>query len=213
MAAKNKRTKRIEAWVRRNAGKYECACGCGSDIEINKTHYRKGIPNFVKGHNLTSHNPKQGKVAPIEETTWDWLSKEDKDRRLSQLKPFPTGEDHPNWRGGETITESGYKLIRCNEHPYNNGGYVAEHRLLVEETIVNYENTPAFFIDSIEGVQYIKRDCVVHHRDENKLNNVVENLVLMKSQSTHLAWHMRKIEEQEKFNMFLADIYCPWIKQ
>jgi hypothetical protein len=169
--AKNKRTKRIDAWVRRHTGQYECACGCGQDIIILRKHYSSGIPNFIKGHNMQGkYNPKTENQKVPDESLWDRLDDEEKARRLAQLKNFPKGEDHPNWAGGKFITDSGYRYVLVNDHPYSVGGYLAEHRL------------------------------------------EVENLVLMESQSTHLAWHSTGKVEDEKFNIYQDRIYCPWIR-
>lgn len=206
-----KKSRRIDAWVRRNAGQWVCDCGCGQDIEIKREHYNSGVPRFIKGHNFTSFNPKQGLEAPPEETYWDRLSEEEKARRINQLKSFPSGEDHPNWGGGRFITESGYVLVYSPDHPLAADGYVQEHRLVVEQWMrENIPNHP--FMVAAAGSFFLARGTVVHHRDENKLHNVLENLVLMASQSTHLSWHMRQVSEEEKFKEFHNDVFCPWIK-
>lgn len=181
------------------------------DIEVKREHYRTGVPRFIKGHNFEKYNPSMGLEAPPEETYWDRLSDIEKERRVNQLKSFPSGEDHPNWGGGWFITQSGYKMVLTPDYPFDNDGYVQEHRLVVEKWM--RENAPDHpFMMVVDGVSYLNRECVVHHRDENKLNNQLLNLLLLRSQATHLAWHMRQIPEADKFTEFSDRVFCPWVQ-
>jgi hypothetical protein len=211
VVAKNKKTKRIDAWVHRHAFSHICECGCEELIEIKREHYRSGPPRFIKGHNFEGdYNPKSGIETPTAKTYWDRLSEEERVRRLSLLTSFPKGPEHPNWVGGEIITDKGYRLIRLPEHPRARDGYVPEHRLIVEMWI--RENCPDhFFLERIGGVPFLSRTTIVHHRDENKLHNELSNLILMKNQAAHLRWHMTAIDEGLKFEKFKEDIFCPWI--
>lgn len=209
--AKNKRTKRIDAWIRRHTNHHLCACGCGEYIEIKRSHYHAGIPKFVKGHNFSSDfNPKTDVEAPELPTSWSGLSPEERTRRLAHLKNFPKGPSHPNWAGGIKRSEAGYRLVLLPEHPYSTGGYFPEHRLVVETWM--RENAPDhdYMID-IDGEKFLKRTTVVHHRDEHKSNNSLSNLVLLVNQGAHLSWHMRKLEEREKFVEYSDRSFCPWI--
>lgn len=203
-----KAAKRISAWIRRHRDKYVCQCGCGEFIEIKHEHYYSGIPSFIKGHNLGEGG--MAAALPQSNSFWDRLSEEEQERRLSQLKSFPSGEEHPNWAGGIHITEAGYRLIRTPAHPFAKDGYVAEHRLLVEAWM--RENAPNHgAMCKVDGVPYLNRSTVVHHRDEIKDHNVLGNLILMKDQGTHLAWHMKNVGELEKFVLYSDEIFCPWI--
>lgn len=211
--AKSKKTKRIDAWMRRHEGEYECACGCGEDIIVLRKHYSAGIPNFIKGHNMQGdYNPQKENLKVQEESLWDRLTPEEQQRRLSQLKNFPRGEEHPNWAGGQYITDSGYRYILVNDHPSSVGGYMAEHRLVVEEWLRN-NNPEHQYMELVDGLPCLKRDTVIHHRNEVKTDNFIENLVLMNNQSTHLAWHSTTKVEEEKFSVYHDRIYCPWIKR
>lgn len=77
-------------------------------------------------------------------------------------------ESNPNWRGGRTVTEHGYVLIRVGVgHPLADvRGYAYEHRLKAWEAG-----------QEVEG----KR---VHHEDEIKTNNDLKNLSPLTP-----AWH------------------------
>lgn len=85
------------------------------------------------------------------------------------------GSEHPNWKGGRLISGSGYILVYCPEHPYakrvhKSGGYVWEHRLIME----------------IKLGRYLHPSEVVHHKNKNKTDNRIENLVLFASNGDHL---------------------------
>jgi len=84
-------------------------------------------------------------------------------------------DKHPQWKGGKTITKYGYVWIQCPIHPNNNHGYVWEHRLIVEK-----------FIGRL-----LTREEVVHHLNEDKQDNRIENLMIFPNSKTHMAWHTK----------------------
>lgn len=76
------------------------------------------------------------------------------------------------------IIKKGYKRILKWGHPRTDSkGYVREHILVMEEKIG----------------RHMKPGEVVHHIDENKLNNHPDNLVLFKNHNEHMRHH-RKIK-------------------
>lgn len=80
------------------------------------------------------------------------------------------------WRGGRTLDLEGYVLLKSPGHPYaNSGGYVREHRLVMERVLG----------------RYLTPDEVVHHKDENPANNSPENLELYSTNAAHLADTLR----------------------
>lgn len=83
-----------------------------------------------------------------------------------------SGEGHPSWKGGRTINKDGYVEIYSPEHPYRrkHTPYVLEHRLVMEDHIG----------------RYLKREEVVHHRDNDKQNNDISNLELFATNGEHL---------------------------
>lgn len=84
----------------------------------------------------------------------------------------PTGPAHFNWRGGRTMHSDGYVLVYAPWHPAAQKGYVLEHRLVMEEHLG----------------RYLTADELVHHRNEVKTDNRVENLVVTDT-SAHMSHH------------------------
>jgi uncharacterized protein (DUF1330 family) len=89
--------------------------------------------------------------------------------RLARKLGGMSGANNPMWNGG-VCYKDGYRMIKKREHPNANArGYVYEHRLVMEQKLG----------------RYLRKDEIVHHLDGNKMNNNIDNLVLM-SQSDHL---------------------------
>lgn len=69
-----------------------------------------------------------------------------------------------NWKGGRTQSKLGYIYIYLPDHPNGkNNGYVAEHRLKMEQKLR----------------RYLKPHESVHHRNAIKSDNRMSNLELM----------------------------------
>lgn len=83
---------------------------------------------------------------------------------------FPKGEENIAWNGG-TITQKGYVFLRRPDHPCaTKGGYVAEHRLVMEEVLG----------------RYLLPTEVVHHDNKIVTDNRPCNLRLFASNADHL---------------------------
>lgn len=92
-----------------------------------------------------------------------------------------SGESNPNWKGGASLNDQGYILVRFPDHPNaRSNGYVPLHRLVMEEKLGR-------LLDEHEQV---------HHLDENKLNNHPDNLKIV-SLEEHAEIHW-KTEEARK---------------
>jgi len=90
-------------------------------------------------------------------------------------KPGPySGKKNPAWKGGQTVDTYGYKLIRNPDHPDANGaGYVRAHSLMMESHI---------------GRRLTKTE-VVHHKNGNRQDNRIENLLLLENNAQHRKEH------------------------
>ena len=80
-----------------------------------------------------------------------------------QLKDI-SGCNNPNWRGGRRPDKDGYILVYEPSHPYKNcDRRVREHRLVMEKHLN----------------RYLLPDEVVHHINEVRDDNRIENLQVM----------------------------------
>lgn len=82
------------------------------------------------------------------------------------------GPNNPQWTGGRIFDKQGYILLWRPDHPSaNSGGYVREHRLVMEQKL---------------GRPLLPTE-VVHHGPGGKQDNSPENLSLYDSNGKHLA--------------------------
>lgn len=88
-------------------------------------------------------------------------------RSLGTVTTKASGKRHGLWKGGRSVTESGYMLVHVSwDHPMasmrNQTGYVLEHRLKMAEHL----GRP------------LRKTETVHHIDGDRTNNALENLQL-----------------------------------
>ncbi len=99
-----------------------------------------------------------------------------------------TGKNHPNWKGGQKKDCRGYIYIYQPNHPFVNGIYVFEHRLIMEKHLG----------------RYLKPEERVHHINEKRGDNRIKNLKLFSNIGAHQSYHqkkgilMRRIKRQSK---------------
>ena len=77
-------------------------------------------------------------------------------------------ENHHNWKNG-CLRKDGYKIL------WIDGKAIFEHRYIMEKHI---------------GRKLLQKERV-HHLNENKLDNRIENLVLLESESAHQKIHQK----------------------
>lgn len=92
-------------------------------------------------------------------------------------RPGRHGKKAPNWKGGIQKQSDGYILEYCPKHPFTSKrGFVLQHRLVMEK--------------------YIKRFLlpteIVHHINEIKDDNRIENLMLLNNRGEHNTIHKTK---------------------
>lgn len=84
------------------------------------------------------------------------------------------GNQHPHWKGGKVKHSKGYFQVYNPNHPFaNHMGYILEHRLVMEKYLR----------------RYLKREEVVHHKNEILTDNRLENLLLFPNTQKHLKFH------------------------
>ena len=149
----------------------------------------KGIKGYQSGHKQFNTGRtwfKKGFKHTKE--TREKMSKTRKGRKFSKAhrkaiskacigRPGLKGKDNPTWKGGKYI-EHGYRFILSPNHPFkNNKGYVREQRLVMEKRLG----------------RFLKPQEIVHHINQDTLDNRVENLKLFPSLSAHHTFH-RELE-------------------
>lgn len=96
--------------------------------------------------------------------------------------PHKFGKDSSNWKGGRRRTFGGYIIVNSPTHPYSHvSGTVYEHRLVMEKYIG----------------RHLKKEEVVHHINEIKDDNRIENLKLFKSDVEHKRHH-KELRDKRK---------------
>ena len=89
------------------------------------------------------------------------------------------GENNNLWKGGRRKRGYGYIAIYSPNHPFGDkDGNVMEHRLVMEKHLG----------------RYLKKEEVVHHINEIRDDNRIENLMLFPNNIAHIAYHRKYIK-------------------
>lgn len=72
------------------------------------------------------------------------------------------GDLNPNFNGGRYVDDKGYIRVLNTDHPFNNSGYIYEHRLVAEKHLG----------------RYLQPWETVHHINEIKIDNRWDNFYL-----------------------------------
>lgn len=109
------------------------------------------------------------------------------DTYLSDLSNRSEAAGNSQWKGGIVNHSDGYLYKRAPHHPFASNGYVFAHRLIMEKWL--RENEPGSrFLIRLGNQLYLSPDFVVHHRDEDRRNNVIRNLQCL-TNSEHISVH------------------------
>lgn len=94
-----------------------------------------------------------------------------------QMSKWQTGTKNGMWKGGKTITEHDYVLVRVgtDHHLSDVRGYAYEHRLVAEHKFG----------------RRLKEGEKVHHIDGDRKNNNPDNIHICKNMAQHLFIHRK----------------------
>ncbi len=111
------------------------------------------------------------------------------------------GENNPNFGNVglknpmtkiERITNSGYRLVHAIDHPFAiDRFWIREHRLVAEHELMNDSQTVV-----INGIKYLSPEYDVHHKNEDKLDNHPDNLMIL-TRADHMKLHHNDTKEDE----------------
>lgn len=107
-----------------------------------------------------------------------------------------TGKNNSSFKGDCILTNYGYVLEYCPGHPYPHDNSsktqrVLQYRLVIER---NHEKFDDSFFEEINGFIVLKQCYDVHHKNEIKTDNRLENLeILLRSEHTALHNKNKKI--------------------
>lgn len=88
----------------------------------------------------------------------------------------------------DRLVADGYVFVHADDHPFaNSKGLLQEHRLVAEAHLrENFPGSP--FLVRVDGLAYLRPEIDVHHINEVKDDNRVENLQPM-TKAQHIAIH------------------------
>jgi hypothetical protein len=161
----------------------KCGCGC---CETPAPDSRGRPRKFQQGHGMNHvkatplklcqcgcrkylHNPRYHKYLMGHNRRGRRSPREEYDNRR--------GSNNYNWKGGRPISSTGYKIWADKSDPnaYNKQGHRYEHRIVM----ARYLGRP------------LMSNEIVHHVNEDKLDNRIENLKLM-TKGEHNSLHFTK---------------------
>jgi len=135
-------------------------------LKMSESHKGKGLGKDNSMYNRKGeNNPNFGKSRSEETKRKISLGSKGKKKPESL-----SGKNHWNWKGGVSYNKDGYRIIWTEDKDS-----VLEHRYIMEK----YLN------------RALTSNEIVHHKDENRLNNDINNLQLM-TNSEHNKIHHKK---------------------
>jgi hypothetical protein len=158
----------------RNGKMVKCPI-CGKEFYKSKKSLQKFCSNecAIKNFKIV----RKGHI--VSEVTRQKIRKARKNQVISPesyAKRKLSGKNHWNWQGGRHLNGDGYIIVYKPEHPrHNNHDYIKEHWLIVEQKLG----------------RFLKKNETVHHINEIRNDNRIENLYLFNSVTEHKRYHMK----------------------
>ena len=96
-----------------------------------------------------------------------------------------TGPENSSFVGAKRLNQYGYVMLYLPDHPLaDSDGRYREHRYIVEQSI-DFDDS---FFNIISGIRVLKPEYDVHHMNEKRDDNRVENLLIL-TRGEHVALH------------------------
>lgn len=111
------------------------------------------------------------------------------------------GAKNASWKSDTRISRYGYLQVRSLDHPFRDlDGFVFEHRLVAEKYLLTEENSVV-----VNGKRYLSKDFVVHHINFDRMDNRVENLMVM-TKKDHQSFHAKLNQlERDEFGRYMKN--------
>ena len=169
-------------------------------MEHDETYYNCTCPICGKKFHLRPYSLKKAKTHYCSRECFR-LAKMESMKGSGNHQYGLKGSKNASWKSDRKISNFGYVLIRQLDHPFKqDGDWVFEHRIIAEQYLLTDENSV-----EINGKRYLSPDYTVHHINFDRMDNRLENLVVMtkaEHQKFHNVLNPRPIEE---FGRFLSN--------
>lgn len=143
-------------------------------MKNNKRGFKTNSIPWNKGTKGLMKSWLKGKHIKINNALEKWRKEGGQSWNKGKKCPQLSGENQWQWNNGKVIHTKGYILLLKKEHPFSNkAGYIFEHRLIMEKHIGRYLNP----------------EEIVHHKNNNPIDNRIENLYLCKNNKEHRKFH------------------------
>ena len=165
------------------------------NVEL-KRKTREGLSRFAK-RKLCSLKCRQIYITKLRHKAWKpkicLYCEKEIERHISKLiycndrcmRLHRIRENSPAWKGGRKKHGEYYEVLVGKNHPFADlNGYILEHRYIMEKWLIENNPESKFLIKTNLGL-YLNPQVKIHHKNHNKSDNRIENLVPLLTQKEH----------------------------
>ena len=159
---------------------------CGKKFQCHKSQVDRGWGKYCskkcqgsprKGMKCSEIHKKRISLSRKGKKHWFFgkhLSKKHRNNISKSMKGKFIGPNSHLWKGEKTKHNSGYIYIYS---PNSKNSRMLEHRKIIE----NYLNRP------------LSSNEIIHHINDNKSDNRIENLIVFSNRKNHIKFHFKKL--------------------